>query len=275
MYWLKKVGFLLICVVLTCLLTKFVLVKEEVSQIQDFSSRIETFRHFQLDPDMIQEIMAHENDWQRCLALNYLYDGERLNRDGFISKGSWFQMMLPNTLLEDYRKGMELVLADATIFPVPIDETSGYTISYEQSWQMPRSYGGNRTHEGCDLMPSVKEAGYFPVQSVSAGTVEKIGWLTLGGNRVGVRRPSGTFFYYAHLDSYAHGLKVGDTVVPGQTLGQMGDSGYGPEGTVGQFPTHLHFGIYIPWKGTDISVNPYCVLKSIEKNRNSFRQNGA
>lgn len=38
----------------------------------------------------------------------------------------------------------------------------------------------------------------------------------------------------------------GDQVRAGDLLGYMGDSGYGPEGTTGQFPVHLHVGIYMP-----------------------------
>ena len=45
----------------------------------------------------------------------------------------------------------------------------------------------------------------------------------------------------------------------------MGDSGYGAEGTVGQFPVHLHFGIYFYENGKEISVNPYEVLLFLEK----------
>lgn len=39
-------------------------------------------------------------------------------------------------------------------------------------------------------------------------------------------------------------IKEGDQVQAGEMLGFMGDSGYGEEGTTGQFPVHLHLGIY-------------------------------
>lgn len=48
----------------------------------------------------------------------------------------------------------------------------------------------------------------------------------------------------------------------------MGDSGYGEEGTVGQFDVHLHFGIYInDNNGNEISINPYHILKALENNK--------
>ena len=64
---------------------------------------------------------------------------------------------------------------------------------------------------------------------MSSGTVEKVGWLELGGWRIGIRSPSGAYLYYAHLYSYSRDWKEGDTVEAGELLGFMGDSGYGRE----------------------------------------------
>ena len=47
----------------------------------------------------------------------------------------------------------------------------------------------------------------------------------------------------------------------------MGDSGYGEEGTRGQFAVHLHVGIYIYINDEEISVNPYYVLQSLENKK--------
>ena len=51
----------------------------------------------------------------------------------------------------------------------------------------------------------------------------------------------------------------------GDLLGFMGVSGYGKEGTVGKFPVHLHFVIYFTAGDKEISVNPYPILKAMEK----------
>jgi murein DD-endopeptidase MepM/ murein hydrolase activator NlpD len=106
--------------------------------------------------------------------------------------------------------------------------------------------------------------GIHQVQSVSQGVVEQLGWLELGGYRVGIRSPQGIYYYYAHLDSYATGLKKGDSVKAGTFLGYMGDTGYGKEGTRGQFPVHLHFGIYYNQGETEKSINPYSTLQYLE-----------
>lgn len=108
------------------------------------------------------------------------------------------------------------------------------------------------------------DAGELEVQSVSDGTVEQMGWLELGGYRVGIRSPGGLYFYYAHLDSYAAGLQKGDTVKAGTLLGYMGDTGYGQEGTRGKFPVHLHFGVYYDKNGEEKTIDPYRLLRCLE-----------
>ena len=142
---------------------------------------------------------------------------------------------------------------------------------FEDTFGASRTYGGQRTHEGTDLFGSKNISGYYPVVSVTDGVVEKVGWLPLGGWRIGIRSPSGGYFYYAHLDSYSRDFQEGDSVRAGELLGLMGDTGYGPEGTRGKFPVHLHFGIYIRTSNRrEISVNPYAVLRYLENTAGEY-----
>jgi murein DD-endopeptidase MepM/ murein hydrolase activator NlpD len=166
------------------------------------------------------------------------------------------------------------IISDLKYFPVPQVSDGSADIAYEDSWYQPRTYGGNRKHEGTDLMASNNLRGYFPVISITDGIVEKMGWLEQGGYRIGVRSACGGYFYYAHLDSYSPELEQGDTVIAGQLLGFMGDSGYGSEGTIGKFDVHLHLGIYVNTENGEMSVNPYWILKILEKNR-TFYTNGS
>lgn len=149
--------------------------------------------------------------------------------------------------------------------PVPEDYVS--FISYSDSWNESRNFGGDRHHEGTDILSdtATKRRGEIPVLSMSDGVVEQIGWLKLGGYRIGIRSPKGVYFYYAHLYSYASGMRKGLKIQAGDMIGYMGDSGYGKkEGTVGKFPVHLHLGIY----RNDVihgeySINPYQFLHRI------------
>ena len=65
-------------------------------------------------------------------------------------------------------------------------------------------------------------------------------------------------------DITQHRLKTGDSVRSGETLGYLGNTGYGKEGTRGKFDVHLHFGMYIDIAGEETSVNPYEILRYLE-----------
>lgn len=170
-------------------------------------------------------------------------------------------------VFQELYRNYNAIFSDIKYFPVPYMGKGAHKVSYEDSWYAPRSYGGDRGHEGTDLMAGNNIRGYFPILSITDGVVENMGWLEQGGYRIGVRSEAGGYFYYAHLDTYAPELKMGDTVIAGQLLGFMGDSGYGEEGTIGQFDVHLHLGIYVSSDNTEMSVNPYWILKILEHSR--------
>ncbi len=176
--------------------------------------------------------------------------------------------------LQELSRMEQAVWADLEYFPVPLSwKDSSLVTSFENSWMFDRSFGGNRGHEGTDIMASFKERGHYPVVSITDGTVEKVGWLKLGGYRIGIRSPGGGYFYYAHLNDYAREFQEGDQIQAGELLGFMGDSGYGEEeGTVGKFAVHLHLGIYVnDENGFEISVNPYWALKWLEEKRLKYQ----
>lgn len=148
----------------------------------------------------------------------------------------------------------------------PVERSYMQEVTYGDSWFGERTYGGDRVHEGTDIMSNDNIRGVIPVVSMTDGTVKNMGWLTLGGYRIGILSSQGYYYYYAHLDSYAPNLSIGDTVSAGQFLGFMGDTGYSEvEGTVGNFEVHLHVGIYMyDENGKEISINPYEFLKTVE-----------
>ena len=166
-----------------------------------------------------------------------------------------------------YVQSCRAIWNDVKYFPIPqsLDDTED-KISYVDSWMFERNYGGKRGHEGTDIMAEKNTPGYYPVVSMTDGVVTEKGWLEKGGWRIGITAPTGAYFYYAHLDSYAE-LEKGDPVKAGDLLGYMGDSGYGEEGTTGEFPVHLHLGIYLKEGTEEISVNLYPVLRYAENAR--------
>lgn len=172
-----------------------------------------------------------------------------------------------NEYSDEMKEIYKLVKKDIKIFPVAYSEECKF-VSYSNSWGVERTYGGSRLHEGTDIMGLMNERGHYPIISASDGVVEEMGWLELGGYRIGIRTKGGVYLYYAHLYSFAPGMKKGNKVSAGELLGYMGDSGYSKvEGTVGNFDVHLHFGIYvITDEYGELSINPYYFLKSIENN---------
>lgn len=151
-------------------------------------------------------------------------------------------------------------------FPIAmLDEKDLERIAYEDSFLSPRSYGGDRKHMGVDIMDTQNKSGELKILSMTDGLIENLGWLELGGYRIGIRTDEGVYFYYAHLDSYEENIKIGDHVQAGQTIGAMGSTGYGVEGTNDQFPVHLHLGISVRFDDEDYWLNPYSFLQEIEE----------
>ena len=168
--------------------------------------------------------------------------------------------------------GYRTVMADLRYFPVAVDERGLGGLSYENGWGDPRTYGGDRVHEGTDICDNENVRGSYPIVSMTDGVIEHIGWLEQGGYRIGVRAPHGAYIYYAHLASYAKEFTVGERVSAGQILGMMGDTGYSKvEGTTGNFVVHLHLGIYARTDHyAELSVNPYYFLKYLENSTVSY-----
>jgi len=114
---------------------------------------------------------------------------------------------------------------------MPLEDVRKKQIS--DTWQAAR--GDGRKHEGQDIFA---ERG-TPILSATSGFILKIGENSLGGQTVSVIGKGGRVYYYAHLDSYARGIKVGDRVTTRTVLGYVGTTG-NAQGT----PPHLHFGVY-------------------------------
>ena len=117
--------------------------------------------------------------------------------------------------------------------------------------------GGARRHDAIDIMAP---AG-TPVVAAAPGTVEKLYTSESGGGITAyVRSPDGRWsYYYAHLQSYAPGLREGRKIARGQPIGRVGSTGNAnAEGP------HLHFAINRMAPGEKwhqgTAINPYPLL---------------
>ena len=126
---------------------------------------------------------------------------------------------------------------------MPLEEVRKKEIS--DTWQAARGEG--RKHEGQDIFAPRGT----PILSATSGYIYNIGENNLGGQTVSVISKGGRVYYYAHLDSYARGIKIGDRVTTRTVLGYVGTTG-NAQGT----PPHLHFGVYT----SSGAINPLPML---------------
>jgi murein DD-endopeptidase MepM/ murein hydrolase activator NlpD len=120
---------------------------------------------------------------------------------------------------------------------------------------------GGRVHRAIDI---IVPRG-TPVLAATDGEIVRIGRNRLGGKIIyQMSDDKKMVYYYAHLDRYAAGLKVGDYAQQGDVIGYVGNTGNAGPGNY-----HLHFSISVVtdpkklWRGK--TVNPYTVLRRAGK----------
>ena len=126
---------------------------------------------------------------------------------------------------------------------MPLEDVRKQSIA--DTWQAARGVG--RKHEGQDIFATRGT----PILSATSGYIYNIGENNLGGQTVSVIGKGGRVYYYAHLDSYARGIKIGERVSTRTVLGYVGATG-NAQGT----PPHLHFGVYT----SSGAINPLPML---------------
>ena len=93
--------------------------------------------------------------------------------------------------------------------------------------------GYNKMHRGTDFAaPSGT-----PIMASGSGTVTRARWCGGGGNCVKIRHNSTYETIYAHMKSFAKGIREGKKVKQGQIIGYVGSTGMstGP---------HLHYEVH-------------------------------
>jgi murein DD-endopeptidase MepM/ murein hydrolase activator NlpD len=116
--------------------------------------------------------------------------------------------------------------------------------------------GGERVHNAVDILAPRNT----PILAADDGVILRMSSNALGGITIyAADREQQFVYYYAHLDHYKAGIKPGQTVQKGDTIGFVGTTGNAPKDV-----PHLHFQIMLwPtdgkwWNGEP--VNPYPVL---------------
>lgn len=257
-----------LAIITECGILKIVSDSEKISLLSEDNMFESEFREQNIGDEMLhyignKDICASEIAVYllECKLGYKKYDGIYSEKAFLKAKLKWMKQEGWNV----YYEQVNAIWNDLKYFPIPKSTTDQtLKVTFENSWMFERNYGGTRGHEGTDIMASKNVAGLYPVVSMTDGIIRSKGWLEKGGWRIGVEAPLGAYFYYAHLDSYAS-VNIGDEIKAGELIGFMGDSGYGEEGTKGKFPVHLHVGIYIYPSEKEMSINPYWILRYLEK----------
>lgn len=146
-----------------------------------------------------------------------------------IKTNGTYLIRLQPELLQSGQYTIEITSGPSLAFPVKSKGKAAI-----QSYFGDGRDAGNRKHEGIDIFAAFRT----PVVAAAAGTVQRVNENNLGGKVVWMR-PAGKDYtlYYAHLDEQI--AIEGQQVLPGDTLGLMGNTG-----NAKTTPPHLHFGIY-------------------------------
>ena len=119
--------------------------------------------------------------------------------------------------------------------------------------------GFNKMHQGTDFAAPMGT----PIMASGSGTVTRAKWCGGGGNCIKIKHNSTYETIYAHMKSFAKGIKVGKKVSQGQIIGYVGSTGIstGP---------HLHYEVIVNGKKVNsqkLKLPSGKVLKDIERQK--------
>ena len=97
--------------------------------------------------------------------------------------------------------------------------------------------GFNKMHKGTDFAAPMGT----PIMASGTGTITRAKWCGGGGNCIKIKHNSTYETVYAHMQSFAKGIRVGKKVKQGQIIGYVGSTGMstGP---------HLHYEVIVNGK---------------------------
>lgn len=149
----------------------------------------------------------------------------------------------------DYATALKLNIVAPPVVLLDVFPVQGLC-AFVDTWHAPR--GSNRQHLGVDIIAAQGQLLY----AVSDGVIGKVtqdGPGKISGNALRLVKADGTYFFYAHMKSFAAGIVEGSVVKAGQVIGLLGMTGTGTP--------HLHFEVH---PGGGEAVNPYPVVKAVD-----------
>ena len=205
-----------------------------------------------INPDTIIEfarIFGFEIDFQRDIRksdyFKILYEKYFDENGEFIKSGSilYAHMTVNRREISLYKFGNDKEYGyfdlngksvEKALMKTPIN---GARLSSSFGMRKHPILGFTKLHTGTDFAAS---AG-TPIMASGTGTISRAKWCGGGGNCIKIKHNSTYETIYAHMKSFAKGMKVGKKVRQGQIIGYVGSTGMstGP---------HLHYEVVINGK---------------------------
>ncbi len=221
---------------------------------------IEFARIFGFEVDFQRDI--RQEDWFEILYEKFVDDNNKVRDTGKIIYASMYvngeEINLYNFKFkkdEDFYdiKGKSIT---KSLMKTPIN---GARLSSSFGMRKHPILGYNKMHRGTDFAaPSGT-----PIMASGSGTVTRARWCGGGGNCVKIKHNSTYETIYAHMKSFAKGIKEGRKVKQGQIIGYVGSTGLstGP---------HLHYEVLINGKKVNsqkLKLPSGKILKGEERNQ--------
>ena len=221
------------------------ILSENIIKNNLYSSAIEA----RVNPDTIIEfarIFGFEIDFQRDIRKNdyfkIIYEKYFDENSEFIKSGSilYAHMSVNGREISLYKFGNDKDYGyfdingksvEKALMKTPIN---GARLSSSFGMRKHPILGFTKLHTGTDF--AAKEG--TPIVASGSGTITRAKWCGGGGNCIKIKHNSTYQTIYAHMKSFAKGIKVGKKVKQGQIIGYVGSTGMstGP---------HLHYEVIV------------------------------
>ena len=199
---------------------------------------VEFARIYGFEVDFQRDI--RKGDWFEILYEKFIDDNDKIRDTGKIIYASMYvngeEINLYNFKDKNNEEYYDIKGKSITksLMKTPIN---GARLSSSFGMRKHPILGYNKMHRGTDFAA----ASGAPIMASGSGTVTRARWCGGGGNCVKIKHNSTYQTIYAHMKSFAKGIKEGRKVRQGQIIGYVGSTGMstGP---------HLHYEVIVNGK---------------------------
>lgn len=232
--------------------------------------------------DYANEVLAQAEEYRKAASQSGSSGGDSAQQPG--SSTALLPPLMSAAHAQEPAQSESGGSASPQVAP-PVPEQ--YMDGYKNDWGKPTPEFAGGFHDGTDI-PAPRGT---PIYAMVDGTVRENPennsdhYDDIGGYNVVIEATEsvgpvkkGDRLQYAHMDGQPT-VEPGDEVRAGEMLGEIGDTGYGPQVTRGEFEPNLHVGWYDASgeraQHNTGAMNPYPLLQWVEENQGSATGGGS